>query len=309
MSRTIRKIAVAAGILILLLLILPFVIPVNSCRPLIESLASAALGRSVRIGDLSLSILRGSLSAENLSIADDPRFSTSPFLRCTGLLASLLAETMGILSTSAAARSPQNQAQSPLEITQIDLFSVKKWNSMQVSVLGLMLGMTRRETLMVALKAGLRLDDDLGQGCLKEKTCNVVEGDKYNGMSLIYGEDEILEKIRIEARIRHVSKEERSGRLVSRFQGDTRRLFESYSDSVRNQVLGPIDAMWVGKMKRFPDWDPRSAGPHPLFHRRGYQYKKHGLILYVDLHEPDPQSDDDIEKLTLEFVPPKTLSR
>ena len=85
MSRTIRKIAVAAGILLLLLLILPFVIPVNSYRPLIESQASAALGRSVRIGDLSLSILRGSLSAENLSIADDPRFSTSPFLTAKSL--------------------------------------------------------------------------------------------------------------------------------------------------------------------------------------------------------------------------------
>jgi hypothetical protein len=230
-------------------------------------------------------------------------------LRCAGLFASLFAETMGILSTSAAAQSPQNQAQSPLEITQVDLFSIKKWNSMQVSVLGLMLGMTRRETVMAALKAGLRLDDDLGQGCLKEKTCNAVEGDKYNGMSLIYGEDEILEKIRIEARIRHVSKEERSGRLVSRFQGETRRLFESYSDSVRNQVLGPIDAMWVGKMKRFPDWDPRSAGLDLLAHLRGYQYKKHGLILYVSLHEPDPQSDDDIEKLTIEFVPPRTLSK
>jgi AsmA protein len=85
MSRTIRKIAIAVAILLLLVLILPFLIPVNSFRPLIESQASAALGRSVQIGDLRLSILRGSLSAENLSIADDPKFSPSPFLTAKSL--------------------------------------------------------------------------------------------------------------------------------------------------------------------------------------------------------------------------------
>ena len=85
MSRAIRKIAIAAAILLLLLLILPFLIPVNSFRPLIEAQASAALGRSVQIGDLRLSILRGSLSAENLSVADDPRFSSSPFLTAKSL--------------------------------------------------------------------------------------------------------------------------------------------------------------------------------------------------------------------------------
>ncbi len=85
MSRAIRKIAFAAAILLLLLLVLPFLIPVNSFRPLIESQASAALGRSVQIGDLRLSILRGSLSAENLSIADDPKFSHSPFLTAKSL--------------------------------------------------------------------------------------------------------------------------------------------------------------------------------------------------------------------------------
>jgi hypothetical protein len=95
----------------------------------------------------------------------------------------------------------------------------------------------------------------------------------------------------------------------SRFRGETRRLFESYSDSVRNQVLGPIDAMWVGKMKPFPAWDARSCGLPPLAHRRGYQYRRHGLILYVDLHEPNPKSDDDVEKLTIEFLPPTMPSK
>jgi hypothetical protein len=231
------------------------------------------------------------------------------FVRSVALLAPSLAVTTGFFSDSTAAQSPQAPARPPLEITQVDLFSLKNWNSMQVSVLGLMLGMTRRETFMVALKNGLRLDDDLGHGCVKEQICNVLEGGRYNGVSLIYGENDVLEKIRIEAHLRHTSSEERSSSLVSRFRGETRRLFESYSDSVRNQILGPIDKMWVGRMKPFPAWDPRSAGGKLSASRRGYQYKKHGLILQVDLHEPYPQDDNDIEKLTIEFVPPTMLSK
>ncbi len=232
-----------------------------------------------------------------------------PFVKRVALLALPLAVTTGFFSALATAQSPQAQARPPLEITRGDPFSLKTWNSTQVSVLGLMLGMTRRETLMVAQKEGLRLDDDLGQGCLNEKTCNILEGGRYNGVSLIYGESEVLEKIRIEAHLRHTSREERSGSVVGRFRGETRRLFESYSDSVRNQILGPIDAMWVGKMKQPPAWDTRSYGLDLPAHRRGYQYRKHGLILYVNLHAPALGSNNDVEKLAIEFVPPTSLSK
>jgi len=37
------------------------------------------------VGNLSLSILSGSVSAENLSIADDPAFSKDPFIRAKAL--------------------------------------------------------------------------------------------------------------------------------------------------------------------------------------------------------------------------------
>jgi AsmA protein len=66
--------------LILLVVIAPFLIPVNHFRPQIEQQASAALGRKVEVGNLSLSLFSGSLGADNLSIADDPKFSSAPFL-------------------------------------------------------------------------------------------------------------------------------------------------------------------------------------------------------------------------------------
>jgi AsmA protein len=66
--------------LVVLLVALPFLINVNSFRPKIESEATNALGRQVKLGDLSLSILSGTVGIENISIADDPAFSTSSFI-------------------------------------------------------------------------------------------------------------------------------------------------------------------------------------------------------------------------------------
>jgi AsmA protein len=60
-------------------------IPVNQFRPTIEERASAALGRRVQLGNLSLSLLSGSLSAANLLIGDDPKFGSSPFLTAKSL--------------------------------------------------------------------------------------------------------------------------------------------------------------------------------------------------------------------------------
>jgi len=85
MKGKLRVVLIVVGILIVLILVAPFLIPVNQFRPTIEEKASAALGRKVQLGDLSLSLLSGSLSAENLSIADDPKFSSSPFLTAKSL--------------------------------------------------------------------------------------------------------------------------------------------------------------------------------------------------------------------------------
>src|SRR5208282_2339181 len=58
---------------------------VNNFRPQIESNLSSALGRSVTVGNLSLGIFSGSVEADQLSIADDPKFSSSPFLQAKSL--------------------------------------------------------------------------------------------------------------------------------------------------------------------------------------------------------------------------------
>ncbi|HEY2461357.1 MAG TPA: AsmA family protein [Candidatus Acidoferrum sp.] len=85
MSRTVKIVLAIVGILILLILVLPFLIPVNQFRPTIEQKASAALARQVHLGNLSFSLLSGSLAADDLSIADDPQFSQSAFLTAKSL--------------------------------------------------------------------------------------------------------------------------------------------------------------------------------------------------------------------------------
>jgi AsmA protein len=80
MSKWLKWIGIAIVVVLLILVILPFLIPVNKFRPTIEAKASEALGRKVQLGNLSLSILGGSLGIDDLSVSDDPKFSASPFL-------------------------------------------------------------------------------------------------------------------------------------------------------------------------------------------------------------------------------------
>lgn len=85
MNKTLRIIVIVVVVLVVLLLVAPFLIPVNQFRPIIEEKASAALGRKVQLDNISLSLISGSLAAENLSIGDDPKFSTVPFLTAKSL--------------------------------------------------------------------------------------------------------------------------------------------------------------------------------------------------------------------------------
>ncbi len=85
MKRALKIIGIIVVVILLAVIALPFLINVNSFRPKLESELSTALGRQVKVGNLSLSILSGSVSAEDLSISDDPGFSKDPFIRAKSL--------------------------------------------------------------------------------------------------------------------------------------------------------------------------------------------------------------------------------
>jgi AsmA protein len=80
MKSKLKWIGIAILAVIVILLVLPFLIPVNKFRPTVEQQATQALGRKVTVGNLSLSILGGSLGMNDLTISDDQKFNSGPFL-------------------------------------------------------------------------------------------------------------------------------------------------------------------------------------------------------------------------------------
>ena len=85
MKRTLKIVGIIVALLIVIAIAIPFFIDANSFRPKIESDLTATLGRQVKVGNLSLSLLSGSVAADDISIADDPAFSKSPFVQAKSL--------------------------------------------------------------------------------------------------------------------------------------------------------------------------------------------------------------------------------
>ena len=85
MKRILKIVGIVLAILIVILIAIPFFINVNSFRPKLEATASEALGRQVKVGNLSLSLLSGSVTADNISIAEDPAFGNTPFVTAKSL--------------------------------------------------------------------------------------------------------------------------------------------------------------------------------------------------------------------------------
>ena len=85
MKRGLKILGIVVGVLIVIVIIVPFFIDANSFRPKLESELSGALGRQVKVGNLSLSLLSGSVTADDISIADDPAFAKTPFVQAKSL--------------------------------------------------------------------------------------------------------------------------------------------------------------------------------------------------------------------------------
>lgn len=85
MNRTLKIVAIVIAAILVILIAVPFFVNANSFRPTLESELTGALGRQVTVGNLSLSLFSGSVSADNIAIADDPQFSKSPFVAAKSL--------------------------------------------------------------------------------------------------------------------------------------------------------------------------------------------------------------------------------
>lgn len=71
---------VVVAVLLLIVLALPLFINANKFKPKLETQLTSALGRKVTIGNISLAIFSGGVTVSDVAIADDPKFSQTPFL-------------------------------------------------------------------------------------------------------------------------------------------------------------------------------------------------------------------------------------
>ena len=85
--KALKIIGIIIVVLIVIIIAIPFFIDANTFRPKLEGELTEALGRQVKVGNLSLSLFSGSVGADNISIADDPQFSQAAFVQAKSLRA------------------------------------------------------------------------------------------------------------------------------------------------------------------------------------------------------------------------------
>jgi hypothetical protein len=189
-----------------------------------------------------------------------------------------------------------------LEITQVDLLSSKNWDSTQISIMGVRLGMSRQETFKAIQQWEAHLDDAAGQGCLKEHSCDVYKRDRYAGVSLVFNDDETVYKIRIDAYQKDATKGDSVPWIARSFRGETSRLVSLYSespndaDNLRARLLGQPNSYTVGKFQR----RRRKPTGDPVHYE--YWYGRLGLLVMVNVTLDYFNSET--EKLTMEFIQP-----
>ena len=123
MKHIVRGIGIVVALLLLAVIALPFVINPNRFRPMLESELSKALAREVKVGDLTLSILHGGVTADDLSVADDPAYSRTPFLHTKSV-------TLGVALWPLIVSRELHVTQLTLDQPQIDLMqsAAGDWN-------------------------------------------------------------------------------------------------------------------------------------------------------------------------------------
>jgi len=79
-KRWVKTLLAVAALVVLVAAAIPLFVKADTFRPVIEKQLKAALGRDVKLGELHLSVFSGRLIAQDLSVTDDPAFSTAPFI-------------------------------------------------------------------------------------------------------------------------------------------------------------------------------------------------------------------------------------
>jgi AsmA protein len=85
LKRILKWVGIFFVLFILIVVSLPFLINVDRFRPTLQSALTNALGRQVTLGNLRLDVLTRAVTADDLSVAEDPAFGKPAFLRAKSL--------------------------------------------------------------------------------------------------------------------------------------------------------------------------------------------------------------------------------
>jgi AsmA protein len=85
MRRILKWVGIVLAVLVVAVVSLPFLINVNQFKPMLESELSTALNREVKLGNLKFSLMAGEVTADDLSVAEDPAFAKPAFISAKSL--------------------------------------------------------------------------------------------------------------------------------------------------------------------------------------------------------------------------------
>ncbi|MGC2473181.1 MAG: hypothetical protein WA485_02510 [Candidatus Sulfotelmatobacter sp.] len=200
--------------------------------------------------------------------------------------------------------SPRIRAEeddSLLELTQVDLFSVSKWESKPIAIKGFTLGMTRAEAFTLAKTLSLRLVTEtprtVGEtngACRSDEiSCSVyrVNG-PWIGMNLWFNAVDRVGKITVSMPADAVP-EVKAASVAHEFKGLTYELFNNYSEALRQRVLGFIEA----KERQ------RTNIPGDTEVVLDYTYPRLGMVVHLTIDKRDhPPKPFDLQ---VDFVAPR----
>lgn len=133
--------------------------------------------------------------------------------------------------------------QTPVELTQVDLFSLPDWQHRPVAVDGFFIGMARKEAMQSATQHGVELiRPKVRPTCCPVSDVYQAVGKyhghgNFTGIRLYFDEADRISKIGIEIS-EGMDPDVKEANITRKFKGLTSQLFTHYSDGLRQQIFG-----------------------------------------------------------------------
>lgn len=159
------------------------------------------------------------------------------------------------------------------ELSSQDVFGEPGWNSGNLCVLGLRIGMTRTEAVTAAERSGMRLSSTLHESPQRCEWCDVMQADFHQGVLVRFGDSDRISEILIDLYVVDAARDKSRHWVSQRLVGKIGQLARNYSDRLRLELLGKEDHKYEegpATGLKAPNW------------KQTFTYSKLGLRLNVE---------------------------